>query len=80
MLKKINLEQKMTNRNLQRILNVILMMFFAAENREAEKDNDEGRKKISRLGMILVTVAQFVLLTEDIVDIIKKKAAVKAHI
>ena len=73
MLKKINLEQKMTNRNLQRILNVILMMFFAAENREAEKDNDEGRKKISRLGMILVTVAQFVLLTEDIVDIIKRK-------
>ncbi len=73
MLKKINSEQKITNRNLQSILNIILMMILVKENREAEEENDETRKKITRLGMILVTITQFMLLAIDIIEIVKRR-------
>ena len=73
MLKKINSEQKITNRSLQSILNIILMMILVKENREAKEENDETGEKITRLGMILVTITQFILFAEDIVEIIKRK-------
>lgn len=71
MLNKIYAEQKVTNRNLQRISNVLLMMLFAGLGRDAKVRGDEQGKKLCKAGLCLTAVSQGLLIISDIVDIVK---------
>ncbi len=71
MLNKIYAEQKVTNRNLQRISNVLLMMLFAGLGRDAKVRGDEQGKKLCKAGLCLTAVSQGLLTISDIVDIVK---------
>lgn len=71
MLNKIYAEQKVTNRNLQRISNVLLMMLFAGLGRDAKVKGDEQGKKLCKAGLCLTAVSQGLLIISDIVDIVK---------
>lgn len=71
MLNKIYAEQKVTNRNLQRISNVLLMMLFAGLGRDAKVRGDEQGKKLCKAGLCLTAVSQGILIISDIVDIVK---------
>ena len=73
MLKKLYLEQKSTNRNLQRIINIMLMMSLALVNTETKKQNNNAGKRYSQLRMILVIAVQGLLFAMDIKDIIDRK-------
>ena len=71
MLNKIYAEQKVTNRNLQRISIVLLMMLFAGLGRDAKVRGDEQGKKLCKAGLCLTAVSQGLLTISDIVDIVK---------
>lgn len=71
MLNKIYAEQKVTNRNLQRISNVMLMMLFAGLGRDAKARGDEQGKKLCKAGLCLTAVSQGLLIISDIVAIVK---------
>ena len=71
MLNKIYAEQKVTNRNLQRISNVLLMMLFAGLGKDAKVRGDEQGKKLCKAGLCLTAVSQGLLTISDIVDIVK---------
>lgn len=78
MLNKIYAEQKVTNRNLQRIRNVLLMMLFAGLGRDAKVRGDEQGKKLCKAGLCLTTVSQGLLIFSDIVDIVKSRKQIEA--
>ena len=73
MLNKIYEEQKTTNRNLQRISNVILMAVFAGLGINAkEHDNEQGRM-LCRMGLYLTAISQGLLIATDIYEVVKKR-------
>lgn len=77
MLNKIYAEQKVTNRNLQRISNVLLMMLFAGLGRDSKVRGDEQGKNLCKAGLCLTAVSQGLLIISDIVDIVKNENRLK---
>jgi len=77
MLNKIYTEQKITNRNLQRISNVLLMILFAGLGRDAKVRGDEQGKKLCKAGLCPTAVSQGLLLISDIVDIVKVRKQIE---
>ena len=73
MLNKIYAQQKVMNRNLQRISNVMLMMVFACIGKDAKAREDEQGKMLCKIGLGLTAVLQGLLLVSDIVDLVKSK-------
>ena len=78
MLNKIYAEQKVTNGNLQRISNVLLMMLFAGLGGEAKSRGDEQGKKLCKAGLCLTAVSQGLLIISDIVAIVKNGKQVES--
>lgn len=77
MLNKIYTEQKATNRNLQRISNVMLMMLFAGLGRDAKFRDDEQGKKLCKAGLCLTAVSQGLLIISDIVALVKSRKQIE---
>lgn len=73
MLKKVYEEQKMANKSLQRITNLILMIIFALVGREAASRGDETGKILCRIGLGLNAAAHILMITSDISDLVKLK-------
>lgn len=73
MLNKIYAEQKMMNRNLQRISHLMLMFMFAYLGKDAKENDDEQGKKLCKFGVCLTAAAQGLLLIADLVDLFKNK-------
>lgn len=73
MLKKVYTEQKMMNKNLQRITNLILMILFTMVGKEAAARDDETGKRLCRIGVGLTAVTHALLIVSDIADLVKSQ-------
>lgn len=73
MLKKLYLEQRRANRNLQRMTSLLLMQTMVGIRKDAEEQNDKRAARLSQLGLLLIAFVQGMLLTMDILDLIEMK-------
>lgn len=73
MLNKIYAEQKVTNRSLHRIANILLMGLFAGLGKNAKASGDEHGTKLCRIGVGLTAVSQCLLIASDIAALINNK-------
>ena len=73
MLNKIYAEQKITNRNLKGISNIVMMGIFAMLIKDAKARGDIQAKKLCRIGVCLTAVSQGILIVSDIIDLINHK-------
>lgn len=78
MMDKIYEEQKVTNRSLRRISNLILMAMFVSLGNDAKARNDEDGAKLCLIGMGLTTVSYGLSLVTDVIEIIKSRNQIKS--
>ncbi len=73
MVKKLYIEQRRVNRNLQRMTSLLLMQTMVGIRKHAEEQNDKRAARLSQLGLLLIAFVQGMLLTMDILDLIEMK-------
>lgn len=73
MLDKIYTEQRIANRNLRRISNILMMGILAMLGKDAKARGDVQGKKLCRIGVWLTAVSQGLLIVSDIIDFVQIK-------
>lgn len=72
-LNDIYYEQKSTNRQLQRLSNIVLIGILTYLSKNAKDKDDEQGKRLCKVGLILATVAEGILMLVDIMDYRSRK-------
>lgn len=68
LLREIHKDNKVINRNLQRLANIGLIGLLGKCAEEAKKAGDSAGKTLAKAGLLLVTVSEAVLLVSDLID------------
>lgn len=73
MLRKIYYENKATNRNLQRLVNIGLIGILSGAAKEAKASDDPKAKSLVKAGMVMLAITEGLLLFSDILDYCKNR-------
>lgn len=73
LLSDIYYEQKATNRNLQRLSNIVLIEILARLSNVAKEKEDETGKILCKVGLVLAVLAEGLMLVSEVFDIKAKK-------
>ena len=73
MLRKIYYENKVINRNIQRVANIGLIGLLAKSAKEAKASDDEQGKNLAKAGLILVVISEVLIMVSDFLDHRKMK-------
>lgn len=68
LLNDIYYEQKATNRHLQRLSNIALIGILAKISKAAKDNGDEAGKRLCKVGLVLIVIAEGLTLVSDILD------------
>lgn len=68
LLREIHRDNKAINRNLQRLANIGLIGLLGKCAEEAKKSDDSEGKMLTKVGLLLVTVSEAILLVSDLSD------------
>lgn len=70
-LRKIYYENKAINRNLQRLINIVLIGILGRLAKEAKESEDPKEKGLVKAGIILAAITNVILTMSDIFDYCK---------
>lgn len=73
MLRKIYYENKATNRNMQRLVNIGLIGILSGVAKEAKASDDPKAKSLVKAGMVMIAITEGLLLFSDILDYCKNR-------
>lgn len=73
MLRKIYYENKATNRNMQRLVNIGLIGILSGAAKEAKASDDSKAKSLVKAGMVMIAITGGLLLFSDILDYCKNR-------
>lgn len=73
MLRKIYYENKATNRNMQRLVNIGLIGILSGAAKEAKASDDSKAKSLVKAGMVMIAITEGLLLFSDILDYCKNR-------
>lgn len=73
LLNEIYYEQKATNRNLQKVMNIALMGILAKITKDAKEKGNESGFKLCKVGLILVVAAEALMIVSEILDFKAKR-------
>lgn len=68
LLREIHRDNKVINRNLQRLANIGLIGLLRKCAQEAKKSDDSAGKMLAKAGLLLVVVSEAILLVSDLID------------
>lgn len=68
LLKDIRKENKSINRNVRRLINIVLLGVLGKAALEAEEEDDETSKLLSKIGILLVAFNEILLFVSGIID------------
>ena len=68
LLKAIHKENRETNRNIQRLINIGLMGLLGNTGHEAKKNHDVAGRRLAKTGLVLVVLSEVLLFISDIID------------
>lgn len=70
-LRRIYYENKAINRNLQRVMNIMLLGILGGIAKEAKESEDPKEKGLVKAGIILAAITNVILTMSDILDYCK---------
>lgn len=73
LLNEIYYEQKATNRNLQKLMNIALMGILAKITKDAKEKGNESGFRLCKVGLILVVAAEMLMVVSEILDFRAKR-------
>lgn len=73
LLREIHRDNKVINRNLQRLANIGLIGLLWKSAEEAKKTGNSVGKMLAKMGLLLVAVSEAILLVSDLSDYRKEK-------